>query len=323
MTPPCRSHRPRRLSRSVIALCAVGAVGLAGCSAEDSATDTAAVDSDNAVELQLDSPKVTVIDAGAQDSATELRYTATADSPEEELSVVAYDGFSQQIAALNEVEPQAPAGGDVTSLTLPLTGHIDGDSGRVELALGAPTSTDLSLNDTLASAEGFRIAVDRSDRGIANSVRLAAPKEASDEARSMVESAVFTWLSLSVVFPEEPLGDGAQWTVDSRVPGENSMLQTITYTLDAHEGTTATLSAEIQRRSTLGALSAGEDHPELEVVSTESTSTGELTVNLDSSVRNTGRMAVTTRLVYAADAAREDQQAVIQDLTSAVEYSSP
>ncbi|WKD60800.1 hypothetical protein CCICO_03815 [Corynebacterium ciconiae DSM 44920] len=322
MTPSCRSNQSHRLFRTLLTLCTIGTLGITGCSADNPESDSAAVESDNAVELQLDSPKVTVIDPGAKDSATTLRYTASPDTPDETVSVVAYDGFEQHLAPLADIDRTAPAGGDVTSLTMPVDASLSGDDGRIELSLGSPTSSDISVNDTLASATGFSISLERNDRGITNSVRLAAPRDASDQARSLVESAVFTWLSLAVVFPDEPVGEGAQWSVNSRVPGENAMLQTITYTLTSIDGSTVTLNADTQRRSTLGALSAGDGHPELAVVSTESTSTGELTVDLSAIAGITGRNGVTTRVIYAEDGADDNQQAVVQDLTSAVEYSS-
>lgn len=330
-------HRAfRRPLAALTAALMLLSAGLSACSRSEDATP--AVAHDNAVELNVDAPKVTVIDTGDPTTATALRWRRS-DRPDsddsatkESLTVRNSSGFNQTVADASSLDTTAPAGGDVTTLSLPMTVGAGEEENTLDLTLGTPESSDLSHNSVLATAQGFHIGITRTDRGVVSTLRLAAPQQASDDARVLVEEAVLNWLSLQVVFPEDPVGAGARWTVESRVPGENSMLQTVTYTLEKLNGDQAELSAEITRRSTLGSLRSPEDNLQLDIVSTDSTSQGHITADLSSALTCQGTLAVTTRLVYARtspahDAAEGSESdagsvAVIQDHTNAIEYSS-
>src|SRR5699024_12440796 len=80
------------------------------------------------------------------------------------------------------------------------------------------------------SGDGFQFGWRADDAGQVSSLRLAAPQSANDDARSILEQAIVELTSMPIVFPEEEIGEGAIWTLDSRTSGESTLLQTTTYT---------------------------------------------------------------------------------------------
>ncbi len=326
-----RTRRTIGLAAATLAL----AAGLVACSGDDDFREFND-DLDDAIPLSLDAPRVTVETLGdVRGGGTVLAFRDVADGADDpqEVRVTVSDGFTQTVQRADAVDPAAPAGGDVVSLTLPLTAVSSEAPApaeteqpatrRVDLRLGVAESTDLTLLEDLRSAEGFRLGWRADDTGQISTVEFAAPTGATDEGRSYAESALTTLTSLPVVFPEEPVGVGATWSVDSRVTGDANLLQTTTYTLTAIEGDLVDLDVEVSQRPSMGAIPISDvpgaedaQGQELRVQSSETTSTGAITVDLTRPLPVDGRIAYTTRVVYGG----EGEARIVQDATTGVEF---
>ena len=157
------------------------------------------------------------------------------------------------------------------------------------------------------------------------SLRLAAPQDGTDEARGITEQAIMKLTSLPVVFPDEEIGKGAKWSVESRVAGESTLLQTATYTLDEQDGDVVKLSVSVKQRPSLGALSfegqaAGTElaDKELKVMDSTTDSSGQLTVDLSQPLPTDGEVAIDTKITYGADSS---DLRVVQSTTTDLKFS--
>lgn len=275
----------------------------------------------------VDAPKVSLLSAG--ENPRPLRYT---DAAEPYDTVVTVSSGIAQSAAGRDVDPAAPAGGDVEEVTLPLTvtpadagepGSGEAPAARqVELQVGTPTHSDLAFNEELASAEDFLMRWRAAETGLISSVKMLAPKGSTEDGRRVVERSLLSLMSAAVVFPDAPVGVGGSWSVEGRVTGSASMVRTTTYTITAIEGGRVDVRAEVAERPTEQTLSidnpaAGDLNGQtLRVESTATTSDAELTVDLARPLPVAGRVAATTRLVYAGGG----DVRIVQDVTSAVTY---
>lgn len=274
---------------------------------------------DQAVAAELDPARVMVQDNGAE-PRQELRFHDVESDQPQQVNVTVGRGLTQSTATEGEVDttaPQPPAEASAldTRHTLPLTAATvpaaDGDQGtrRVEFRVGATPS--------LEQAEGFESGWTADDAGEISTVRFAAPTDADDATRAATEEAIMHMVSLPVVFPDEPVGAGAQWSVDSRVTGQATMLQTTTYTVADFDGERVKLEVTVQQRPALGALELP-DEGKLEVDNSNTSSRGELVVDLRSPLPVTGSVAATTRVVYEGDSAVR----IVQDTTNIVAFDS-
>lgn len=324
----------RRPARALAALLTATTLTLVSCTGEEVDTSVEAP-----VGLAVDAPRVTLQSAGEGPGRTLVfdDITEDPDAAQQHVTIEVSEGFDQSLMRADTVEVQAPAGGDVTTLTLPMNGHtaaapepepdseIEREAAReVELRTGEPSSSDLALLEDLRSAEGFRVGWRAGDSGRLSTVNLAAPVDATDEGRAMTEQAVMKILSLPTVFPEEPIGVGAVWSVDSRVTGEATLLQTTTFTLTGLEGGLVELDVNVQQRPALGALSLegqpgaeGLSGETLNVLNSNTTSEGSLTIDLSKPLPVAGQVAYTTRVIYGG---QDAQVRVVQDSTTSIAY---
>lgn len=287
---------------------------------------------EDSVDLQVDPARVMVQSSG-QGPGQVLSFS---DTGEQETTVEIAEGFDQSAGGTDAIDVAAPEGTDIDTetVTLPLTASsapADEPEGETEVAadrevswrVGTPEHTDTALSGDLASAEGFALDLRSDGNGQVSTVGFAAPVDATDEGRSTVESALMKLLSLPVVFPDEPVGPGAVWSVDSRVTGEATLLQTTTYTLTAADGDRVELDVSVTQRPALGALSlegqpgAPEDAGTLNVLNSNTTSSGSLTVDLTKPLPVAGRVDYTTRVVYGTEGS---DVRVAQDSTSTLSF---
>lgn len=275
----------------------------------------------------VDAPKVSLISAG--EDPRPLRYTTPAEPYE--TAVTVSSGIAQS-AAGRGVDPTAPAGSDVEEVTLPLTASsapaAEPGSGetpaarQVDLTVGTPTHSDLAFNEELASAEDFLMRWRAAETGLISTVKMLAPEGSTEDGRRAVERSLLSLMSAAVVFPDEPVGVGGSWSVEGRVTGTASMVRTTTYTVTAIDEDRVDLRAEVSERPTEQTLridnpAAGELNGQtLRVENAATTSDAALTVDLARPLPVAGRVAATTRLVYAG----EGDVRIVQDVTSAVAY---
>lgn len=319
------------------------ALGLASCSS-DSAPDTPPVE--QAVGLAVDAPRVVVLDKGTGE-LRRLQYkdiSEEKDAPKQEVTINISDGFAQNIADAASVDPIAPAGGDVSTMYLPVKASTTAAEAseeetveatrEISMVLGRPISSDTSQAADINTAEGFTLGMRATDSGQHTTVSFAAPVDANEEARMLLEKNLLTFTSLPVVFPQEEIGEGAKWTVDSRVTGESTLLQTVTFTVRSINGDKVDLGVEVSQRPSLGALdisagsadataqedgeeAAGTADEQLTVLNSNTTSQGQLSVDLTQPLPTAGEVAWTTRVIYGGS---NEQVRVVQDSTSAISF---
>ncbi|WP_175973235.1 DUF6263 family protein [Corynebacterium sp. Marseille-Q2823] len=289
---------------AVLSATVLGVAGaLSGCSYSQPAKPV-----EEPVGLALDAPRVTLLEPG--DGAGQVLAFKDLDATQE-LTYEVATGFDQQ---LRKDGSSAPSPEAQDKVTLPLQASVEAATENVEGQLPASRNAFVTVGKPeadgadVSSAEGFQFGWRGTDTGQMNSLRLAAPQAATDQARSTVERAITSLTSLPIVFPDEEIGLGATWVVESRVTGESTLLQTTTYTLDKLDGDIAELSVKIEQRPSLGALSFdGADAPEelrgkeLKVTDHTSTSEGSVTVDLAKPLPTAGDVSVTTAISYGAE----------------------
>lgn len=297
---------------------------------------------EQAVGLDVDAPRVTLVSAGDGDKRV-LAYSDIGQS--QEVTVAVTEGFAQDVVKAEAVDGFRSSTVDETTTTLPLSAEVSEASaateGQVEATRNAFFTAGVpqySAGTDISSGEGFQFGWRAGDSGQVSSLRLAAPQGATDEARAAVEQAILHLVSLPVVFPTDAVGHGASWTVDSRVTGDDTLLQTATYTVTKIDGDTVELDVDVQQRPSLGALSldqagatgataaaataatasdaaAGET---LDVQSATSTTNGSLTVDLKRPLPTAGSVDIDTVVVYGQ---KDSAVRVVQTTETGLRFS--
>lgn len=270
--------------------------------------------------LTVDAPRITVSSTGTG----ERRVLAYSDiDGKQDATVEVTEGFSQDVVRADKVTEFNPSSIEKATTTLPLSGSVDKASDAAEGQLPATRNVFFTASEPtfsgatdVSSANGFQFGWRAGDDGQISSLRLATPQEANDEARGIVEQAIMKMTSLPIVFPSEPIGQGATWTVESRVTGEATLLQTTTYTLNKLDGDTVELGVDVAQRPSLGALSfEGQaqgtelENKTLNVLDSSTKTSGSLTVDLHKPLPTAGDVAFDTKVVYGTD---DSQLRVVQ-----------
>ena len=302
-----------RVKASIVALALV----LTGCSYEPPGPAV-----EQAVAAPVDAARVTVEDAGSGDKRV---LTFDDIDSEQDLQFELTEGFAQDVVDANtptDFESSAP---EESTTSFDLNAEVSEASDDPEqtpatrnafMTLSNPT---YSVTDALnvESGDGFQFGWRADDAGQVSSLRLAAPQAANDDARSILEQAIVELTSMPIVFPDEEIGEGAVWTLDSRTSGDSTLLQTTTYTLDKLTETGAELSLDISQRPALGALSM-EDGGELEVMDTETRSSGNLTIDFSQPLPTSGNIDIATRVTYGT---QESEIRVLQSTNTRMQFS--
>ena len=310
-----------RVRATVVALCVAG---LSGCGAN---TDVL----DGVPAFPVDVPEVRVLDEGENPQVLAYR----AGDATWETSVGISGGVAQDVVPSDDAgfDPQAPAGGDIMETTLDLSvqsvpardaGDGEGPASReVELTTRGGGHSDLALGQEVDANQGFLMRWRAADTGAVSSVKMLPPVDSPERGRQVVERGLLSVMSTTVVFPEEPVGVGAAWTVTGRVTGDAAMVRTTTYTVRSISGDEVQLDVAIEEQPTQqevridNEVAGSLDGATLTVASTSTTSQGELTVDLTKPLPVAGQIAATTRLVYAGEGAKFR---IVQDVTNAVTY---
>lgn len=311
---------------AVTAVCALGLFLTAGCG-----TDRPDTPVDQPVGVALDAPRVEVIDPGHGDKRV-VNYADIGNK--QAVTARVSEGFSQDMLRAVAVDGFTAKNMDEHTTVLPLSGETKEATDdekqapatrNVFFTVREPSIEGKDAPD-VSTADGFQVGWRATDDGAASTLRLAAPQDADDEARAIAEKAVTKLISLPVVFPEEEIGEGAKWTVDSRVTGEATLLQTATYTVQKLDDAAVQLNVDIDQRPSLGALSFGAEAEgtelegkELEVQSSKSDSTGTLEVDLNKPLPISGNVEVTTKVVYGTD---DSELRVVQSSATGIEFSA-
>ncbi|MCL0245011.1 hypothetical protein JIM95_002430 [Corynebacterium sp. CCM 8835] len=347
---------PSKTKRRIRMLCvaAAAATALVACSGGDGtpeqATRSGGRTSGDTVRIDLDPPRVTLLDPGSAQQV--LSYgVPDADAPTQELPVRFGGGFTTLVDSGTGTQPHPsaePDGLPVLNIDakatvravdgVEVTAGETGATRQVTVIAGSPRfsgdattlrsgeNPDVDWDAELAGADGFTVSYATTPSGKPVTMSLHAPDSASDTGRAGMESRLGNLVTLAVVFPDEPVGTGARWTVESRITGSTTMLQTVTYTLTELDGRRVGLDVEVDQRPSIGALSLDALAPqgdsdgaagELRVESAETSSAGHLEIDLDDPLPRAGGIAFTTRIIYAGDGS---DVRVVQDSHSAIHF---
>ncbi|NME88273.1 hypothetical protein [Corynebacterium stationis] len=302
-----------RVKASILALALV----LTGCSYEPPGPAV-----EQAVAAPVDAARVTVEDAGSGDKRV-LSYEDV--NTEQNSHFELTEGFSQDVVEKSVAENFESGAPEEATTAFDLRAEVSEATDDPEqtpatrnafMTLSSPTysGTD-ALN--VESGDGFQFGWRADDAGQVSSLRLAAPQSANDDARSILEQAIVELTSMPIVFPEEEIGEGAVWTLDSRTSGESTLLQTTTYTLEELTDTGAELSVDISQRPALGALTMA-DGGELEVLDSTTRSSGSLSIDFSQPLPIRGDIDIATRVTYGTE---ESEIRVLQSTNTRMQFS--
>lgn len=318
--------RLNRASAAPVAALTCVALTVSACSTEDSTFDGIPV-------FPVEDAKVTVVEPGRDPQ--QLRYKDV-ETQNWDTTVAISAGIDQATApAGSEVDAAPPRGGDVNTTTLPLTVSVSpapapaADEAealrQVDFTVGEGRHSDLEIGRDVASAKDFLMRWRSADTGDISTLQLLAPQNAVPRGLQIVEPALLSIVSANVIFPDEPVGVGGVWKVDNRVAGDASTQRSTTYTVASIEGDVITLNVDVEERPTQNNLkiddtaAGGLDGQDVTVESANTTSEGQLVVDLTKPLPVSGQVAFTTRLIYSG---QENTARVVQDITRAVKYGA-
>ena len=239
---------------------------------------------DNAVGAPIDQPRVTLQESGEDPKV--VRFDV-ADVDTSRVLVTA-TAFAQEV------------GGD-PSLPAP-------DSGERELKVSREGQVL-----RFVMPDGFRATwMDVDDTGRYSAVAFRAPEDASDEQRVADEKAMKLLMAVPVILPTDAVGVGGSWSVDSRVAGDSTLLQTTTYTVTALDDEGMDVDVAVVQRPAV--TSVGD---ELDVLDSSSKSSGSMRIDFAQPVPTRMSVDVSTRVVYGKRGA-DDAFNVVQDMTTHV-----
>ncbi|MDO4685109.1 MAG: hypothetical protein Q4A92_01055 [Corynebacterium sp.] len=263
------------------------------------------------IAVEADAVKVTLSSEGSGEKQT-LRFRPSA--ADQQSTLVIDDGFHQTTSNGDETPEETH------TMTLPVTASAaDSDGRKVTLVVGTPTYSDPALNSELESAKDFTVTWQGQDTGRISSLAFSAPPNATDTARAATERFLQHVINLPVVFPEEKVGQGAKWDVESRVSGGSTLLQTTSYTVTSIQNNHVELDVTVEQRPAVGALPVtgpnGEAMGDLTVLDATTKSNGTLNIDLDKPLPE-GDVQFTTTVKYGG----ESDVTVTQTATTRVQY---
>ncbi len=108
--------------------------------------------------------------------------------------------------------------------------------------------------DGLKGTKGWSIV---SPRGMTIDSNITVAPATSERTAQTIKQIHDGLRQMPAVFPEQPVGVGARWSVTMLVDGPIKMTQVATYTLVEHQGTTGSLRFEIKQTAKPQAMTAG------------------------------------------------------------------
>lgn len=221
-------------------------------------------------------------------------------------------------------DAEGTAGGELpfseVTMELPLTATVttDGDSLQSTVTAGTPTGDNEARNEDIATAAGFRMGQTYGDDGKVTGRSFTAPDSATDSARASVEQGFTLMTDLPLVFPTEPVGEGARWTVTGQVDDNAAgaaMRQVVTYTLRSRSGSVVDLGVEIGRTPAVKQMAG----TELQVLDSTSESEGSLTLDLRRPLPLNGSVKTRTEVTYGQP---DSPVSVVQESQTTSTWSS-
>jgi hypothetical protein len=111
---------------------------------------------------------------------------------------------------------------------------------------GAMQEMVKAMRESIQKVKGLKIDVVMTDRGVVRKTEAKIPAGTDAETKSSMEEMRQSLAEADIIFPEEPIGLGAQWQVKQKVKSDGITIdQTSTYTLNALEGDKVTISGAV------------------------------------------------------------------------------
>ena len=207
-----------------------------------------------AVETQpvgVNETTLTIMESGEGQKA---RVRWSDDGADQDVSVIVTQGFVQK-SDNGQGDQTFPD----TRLELPLSASVSSgqDVRAITTEVGTPHGSNATLNEDIATAEGFLVESSATATGATTELAFGAPESSTDTARAGVEAALRQLHNIPVVFPEEEIGVGATWTVESTVDDYTELAQKVTYTLVGRTGDVVDLKVAVEQVPALTELDTG------------------------------------------------------------------
>nr|WP_245547952.1 hypothetical protein [Nocardia pneumoniae] len=132
------------------------------------------------------------------------------------------------------------------ALTIPMTAQTTSEG--IDLTLGSVTSPDPTLSKALTKIGGSHAGFDLTDLGAITALRLEPAPDTSNTARAALEQAFYQAVYRSIAFPDQPVGEGAVWTVRQEVNGGVLLDQVTTATLTERDGDRLTIELHVTQK---------------------------------------------------------------------------
>jgi hypothetical protein len=206
--------------------------------------------------------------------------------------VTLHTGYSIQ----QQINDQPPRDFSTPALTIPMTARADGDD--VDLTLGTISSPDPSLAKALTAAGGSHAGFDMSELGAITALRLEPSPDTSNAARAALEQAFYQAVYRSIAFPDEPVGEGAVWTVRQEVTGGVALDQVTTATMTEREGDRLTIELEVTQTPKSAVWAMPNNAGTLDIQDYVMQGTGTITVDLGLPLPVSGSITVGGHQAY-------------------------
>lgn len=176
------------------------------------------------------------------------------------------------------------------ALTIPMTARADIDG--VELTLGTVTTPDPALSEALTAADGSHAGFQMSELGAITALRLAPAPDTSNSARAALEQAFYQAVYRSIMFPDEPVGVGAVWTVRQEVGGGVTLDQVTTATLTERDGDRLSIQLDVTQMPKSSTWDLPNQSGTLDIEDYAMQGTGRITVDLGLPLPVSGSIAL-------------------------------
>ncbi|MCW4355470.1 hypothetical protein ONR57_19385 [Hoyosella sp. YIM 151337] len=267
-----------------------------GCTIGSEPADEPGAAEETAQEFAIPVPPVTVT---VEEPGAEPRQILAPDLSEGARHSTVLTVTSEVFQQLGD-EPEADL--SRPAVTVPLDSEVvaaEGGEWTVTFTIGRAESRDAIVNYSLGAAEGSVAGLSIMSDGSVPELRITPNAEADDVARSTIEQALFQAVYGMVVFPQEPVGAGARWTIEQPVAQSGmEIVQRTTVTLREVSGTAALLDLEIEQQPRLPYLEVP-DEGRISVDEFDVSGGGALTVDLERPLPAEGSTSVRGTQLYS------------------------
>lgn len=157
------------------------------------------------------------------------------------------------------------------------------DAAEIVDAEGVQPMLSKQIENSIGGTVGQSATMVVSDRGIGKSLSFDDTAKTNPVMTQILESLESTFAMLATPLPEEPVGPGARWTVESTISQQMvSVTQVVTYTLEGVEDGVLTLGLEVKHAAEPQKMALQQAPPgaEIELLSLSLEGSGRATLSL-------------------------------------------